>query len=662
MAKKGFTLIELSAVAAIVSALSVGTYHAVQKGKSSQCLNNLKQLYQAVSMFSMDNSAVPSASFFPSSVSDPRGIHNILAQYGARGSIPFCPSIPEQLNIYGTNYIWNDSLNGKSIDSLPPGTWLMTEMTAVSQNIPAPHTGQGYNILYAGGNAQPGPRVSFPSVPESRSEDPGKPQAQEEPRPKQSYPYLLVSAPLEIQAGEKAKFIVSIKDPSGKSFPIGETILEISSGSESAEFPSSLKVTGNKESADFESLFYKAGKTTLKVTDSRTNLTSSVDIQVAPGRPHSVEFTGFPVTWEAGKPGRVTAACYDKWKNRSGYTGPFFIYDDNMDIPPLASEMKNGQWAQDLVFTRAIEKNVLHAAIESLTVSGPGFAVLHSAPEILHVSGEDETVAGTPCQVYVEIRDMFGNTCTGYTGQAEMEIPEGASSDSSRFSCSPEDRGRKKTGVTFFSAGNKSLRISSGQMKNEKGIYVNPGPLSEYRIRDIGPQEAGTPFDIVVRATDRWGNQIKGFSLRDSSGSIRYVNRDSTAGLWMETAVITRAGNHSIYIEDAFGIKGRSNSFEVKASSPEKMEIDGMPRVLKEKEQYSARVTFRDSYGNEIRNYAGELAIDASGGLKAALKTDGQAVISIETLSSGMQTLRVSDRRTGLKSERILFVQKGQPE
>jgi hypothetical protein len=87
-----------------------------------------------------------------------------------------------------------------------------------------------------------------------------------------------------------------------------------------------------------------------------------------------------------------------------------------------------------------------------------------------------------------------------------------------------------------------------------------------------------------------------------------------------------------------------------------------MPRVLKEKEQYSARVTFRDSYGNEIRNYAGELAIDASGGLKAALKTDGQAVISIETLSSGMQTLRVSDRRTGLKSERILFVQKGQPE
>jgi len=41
MRTRGFTLIEITAVAAIVSTLSIGGYQLVKKGKDSVCLNNL---------------------------------------------------------------------------------------------------------------------------------------------------------------------------------------------------------------------------------------------------------------------------------------------------------------------------------------------------------------------------------------------------------------------------------------------------------------------------------------------------------------------------------------------------------------------------------------------------------------------------------------------
>ncbi|MCM8772496.1 MAG: hypothetical protein ABIM58_00920 [candidate division WOR-3 bacterium] len=161
--KKGFTLVEITVVAGIVTSIGFEIYtQAMQKGKASDCLNNLKQIYQAIVMFEQDNDRLPEARFFPSSVTDEKGIHNILKSYGIKGKILFCPSLPEQLNQYGTTYIWNDTVNNKRLENLHL-TWLLTEMTAVSKKIPPPHTGK-YSVIFSDGHASLESQINIPKM------------------------------------------------------------------------------------------------------------------------------------------------------------------------------------------------------------------------------------------------------------------------------------------------------------------------------------------------------------------------------------------------------------------------------------------------------------------------------------------------------------------
>ena len=111
--KRAFTLTEVLIVTTTVTSLSVGTYAVMGKAKETECLNNLRQLGQAVMMLAQDQGSLPAAKFFPSGAGDQRGIHSILRSYGASGKVLFCPAVPVQLNGSGTNYIWNDVMNGR---------------------------------------------------------------------------------------------------------------------------------------------------------------------------------------------------------------------------------------------------------------------------------------------------------------------------------------------------------------------------------------------------------------------------------------------------------------------------------------------------------------------------------------------------------------------
>ncbi|MFH0795471.1 MAG: hypothetical protein V2A65_00235 [Candidatus Omnitrophota bacterium] len=180
--KAGFALTEILVVASLVTAVPVITYQAVKRGKGSVCLNNLKQISLVLEMFSGDNNGLPNARFFPSSLDDPYGIHNILKSYNITPQLLHCPCIPDQLNKYGTNYIWNDTLNGKNKDTVDSSTWIMTEMTAVSKDVPPPHE-NGFAVLYADGHAAIGPKVQFPEV------KPSSPEGETSPPPEDEMPF-----------------------------------------------------------------------------------------------------------------------------------------------------------------------------------------------------------------------------------------------------------------------------------------------------------------------------------------------------------------------------------------------------------------------------------------------------------------------------------------
>jgi len=159
MNKKGFTLLEITAVAAMISSLSLGGYQLIKKGNDPVCLSNLKQIGLTLTLFEADNDGLlPGAVFYPDNEKDPKGIHNILRKYGAPKEIFFCPAISGEFNKYGTNYLWNERAKISSNSSV---TWLMTEITSLYPELPYPHTG-GYGILYMDGHVAIGKEINFP--------------------------------------------------------------------------------------------------------------------------------------------------------------------------------------------------------------------------------------------------------------------------------------------------------------------------------------------------------------------------------------------------------------------------------------------------------------------------------------------------------------------
>ena len=148
--KAGFTVTELLMAVTIVTSVSSAAFVNVKdKAKQTQCQNNLKQIGMALRMHEMTNGKLPKSAFFPD---DPKkgkdSIRVILKGYPAK--LFKCPSAPEEIAKKGLTFVWNDKCSGKPSHRIKKSkeTWLMMEVNAVSDKVPAPHPG-GYNILYA---------------------------------------------------------------------------------------------------------------------------------------------------------------------------------------------------------------------------------------------------------------------------------------------------------------------------------------------------------------------------------------------------------------------------------------------------------------------------------------------------------------------------------
>lgn len=95
---KGFTLTELLIVVGIILVLSGITYAVLAparvKAKETSCMNNLKQLYTAVTLYGQDNADAHGFEELDGHVSLPRDFKGLLKSYGAADESFFCPELP----------------------------------------------------------------------------------------------------------------------------------------------------------------------------------------------------------------------------------------------------------------------------------------------------------------------------------------------------------------------------------------------------------------------------------------------------------------------------------------------------------------------------------------------------------------------------------------
>ncbi len=151
----GFTLTEITAVAAIVTSIPTGAYlRAKQMGYQTECKNNLLQIGQAIVMYQMSYGHYPKAVFYPEdALGDERSIVRILESSGS--GLPkemwTCPAAPDALKERVLTFVYNDTFGGRKSLPQPDKAWLLIELNCVSKKVPPPHP-QGYNILFADGH------------------------------------------------------------------------------------------------------------------------------------------------------------------------------------------------------------------------------------------------------------------------------------------------------------------------------------------------------------------------------------------------------------------------------------------------------------------------------------------------------------------------------
>jgi prepilin-type N-terminal cleavage/methylation domain-containing protein len=100
--KRGFTLIEIMIVVAIIgllAAIAIPNFvHARTNSQQNACINNLRQIDGAKQNWALDNKVTPTVP------PDPDQIQMYLGR-GTDGSLPYCPADP--LSAFGSSYSIN---------------------------------------------------------------------------------------------------------------------------------------------------------------------------------------------------------------------------------------------------------------------------------------------------------------------------------------------------------------------------------------------------------------------------------------------------------------------------------------------------------------------------------------------------------------------------
>ena len=154
-AERGFTLIELLGTVLILATVAFAVaHHLHQRRLTRRCAEQLWHIYTALEMYEIDRGTLPRLAFFPNDPKqDADSLVTVIQPYAAAEGLTVCPAAPASQRALGLTYVWNVENNGHKLH--PPGVpkWMLVEIQALSESVPAPHEGR-YHILYTDGQVE----------------------------------------------------------------------------------------------------------------------------------------------------------------------------------------------------------------------------------------------------------------------------------------------------------------------------------------------------------------------------------------------------------------------------------------------------------------------------------------------------------------------------
>jgi hypothetical protein len=231
---------------------------------------------------------------------------------------------------------------------------------------------------------------------------------------------------------------------------------------------------------------FTAGHPTLTATDlGPSGISRTITLTVAPASPVTLAISGLPPEVSAWTVTSLTVTPLDRFGNVvTTYRGTihFTSTDGAARLPDnyTFTEADNGVHAfTGLTFWTAGPQTL---TVKDLAASRPtGSATIQVDPALvstLAVEAPASVVAGTPFDVTVSARDLFGNLVTDYAGTITFTSSDGGALLPDPYTFTSDDRGvHTFTGLTFFLSGDQNLLVTdpAGGLSGNATITVNLG-------------------------------------------------------------------------------------------------------------------------------------------------------------------------------------------
>jgi hypothetical protein len=413
----------------------------------------------------------------------------------------------------------------------------------------------------------------------------------------------------------------------------------------------------------------------------------------------------------AGTPENMTIRAVDPQGNTvTGFQGVVRLkettsFGDGRAVPDSIT-LVNGTWTGGIAALRADETNINRgncnfyawlASAESKNGTSDPF-VVHPAgfarvqlivPGEAALPGSVTGKSGTPSSqsagqafaVSVWSTDAYWNPIAGITDNVQLGSSDGAASTPGGALVN----GFRQFDVTLNTVGTQTITVddvTNGSIPNmtSPGIAVQPNSVHHFVVENVGPQTAGVPAAVTIRATDVSGNTIPTYTgdvnlaANTGPGSITPERVTISNGVWLGNVTFKGAGNNVLFTVSDFAAPphtGVSNSFIVSpgplaglqvllpgetASSGEPDGRFGTPAIQSAGNAFNLVVRAVDAYWNLVPgiNHRVAFASTDSFAIMPSPDTtlaDGQRIVPVRLHKSGPQTITVTDLDAAINSD-----------
>jgi len=344
---------------------------------------------------------------------------------------------------------------------------------------------------------------------------------------------------------------------------------------------------------------------------------------VNPGALHHFTFNSISSPQTAGIGFSVTITAKDINENTvTSFTGAGSTVDLTASTgagtisPANTGAFTNGVWtSSNVMLTKSGAAVTITATNGSVNNTSNAITINPGALDHFTFEPIATQTAGAQFTINISARDSFDNIVTSFTGTASLS---NITTSISPTTTTAFTAGVWAGGVTINTSQTNDVitASSAGKQGQSAPFNVIPGSLDHFSFVPIGgPQVAGQPFQITIRAMDNLNNIVTSFTgpgstadLSASTGPGTITPLTTTGGFtngqWIGNVTITKS-QASVMITATSGIiAGSSNLFAINPAALDHFTFNTIANQ-NTGAQFPITITAQDAFNNTVTSYVG---------------------------------------------------------